>query len=100
MAPYGWQILVSLLILLLITATQLVVPSIIGNVIDYGLSGGHEGYLVTAALVILGIGLLRAVLSFFQSYLGAWISQHISFDLRNRLYNHIQYLSFSYHDRM
>ncbi|HBY08493.1 MAG TPA: ABC transporter ATP-binding protein [Chloroflexi bacterium] len=100
LAPYGWQILVSLLILLLITATQLVVPSIIGNVIDYGLSGGHEGYLVTAALVILGIGLLRAVLSFFQSYLGAWISQHISFDLRNRLYNHIQYLSFSYHDRM
>ena len=100
LTPYPWQILLSLLILLLITASQLVVPTIIGDVIDYGLSGGDEHYLVVAALVILGIGFLRAGLSFVQSYLGAWISQHISFDLRNRLYDHIQHLSFSYHDRM
>jgi ABC-type multidrug transport system fused ATPase/permease subunit len=54
---------------------------------------------VIAALIILGVGLARAFLSFAQTYLGAWIAQHISFDLRNRLYDHIQHLSFSYHDR-
>jgi len=97
--PYLWQVLLSLLVLALVTAAQLVVPAIIGNVIDYGLGGDHERYLVIAALVILGIGLVRALLSFVQSYLGAWIAQRISFDLRNRLYNHIQHLSFSYHDR-
>ena len=97
--PYLWQVLLSLLVLLLVTAARLVVPAIIGNVIDYGLSGGDERYLVTAALVILAIGLVRALLSFVQTYLGAWIAQHISFDLRNRLYDHIQHLSFSYHDR-
>jgi ATP-binding cassette subfamily B protein len=100
LALYGWQILLSLVILFSVTATRLVVPSIIGNVVDYGLVGGEERYLVIAALVILGLGLLRAGLSFAQSYLGAWISQHISFDLRNRLYDHIQHLSFSYHDHM
>lgn len=89
----------SLLVLLLVTAARLAVPAIIGNVIDYGLGGGEENYLIIAALVILGIGAVRAVLSFVQTYLGAWIAQHISFDLRNRLYNHIQHLSFSYHDR-
>ncbi len=88
-----------MLILLLVTAAHLVVPAIIGNVIDYGLSGGEENYLFIAALAILGIGLVRALLSFVQTYLGAWIAQHISFDLRNRLYNRIQYLPFSYHDR-
>jgi ATP-binding cassette subfamily B protein len=98
--PYNWQIALSFLILLLITSTQLIVPSIIGNVIDYGITGSEERYLVIAALIILGLGLLRAGLSFAQSYLGAWISQHISFDLRNRLYDHIQQLSFSYHDHM
>jgi ATP-binding cassette subfamily B protein len=97
--PYLWQALLSLLVLLLVTGARLVVPSIIGNVIDYGLSGSHEHYLIISALVILGIGLARALLSFVQAYLGAWIAQHVSFDLRNRLYNHIQYLSFSYHDR-
>jgi ATP-binding cassette subfamily B protein len=97
--PYLWQVILSLLVLLLVTAARLVVPAIIGNVVDYGLGGGEQRYLVIAALVILGIGLARALLSFVQTYLGAWIAQHISFDLRNRLYNHIQHLSFSYHDR-
>ncbi len=97
--PYLWQVLLSLLVLLLVTAARLVVPAIIGNVIDKGLAGGQERYLMIAALVILGLGLVRALLSFVQTYLGAWIAQHISFDLRNRLYNHIQHLSFSYHDR-
>ena len=71
--PYLWQVLLSLLVLLLVTASRLIVPSIIGNVIDYGLLGGETRYLVIAALVILGIGLVRASLSFAQSYLGAWI---------------------------
>ncbi|MFC1997665.1 ABC transporter ATP-binding protein [Chloroflexota bacterium] len=97
--PYRWQVLLSLLVLFLVTATRLVVPAIIGNVIDYGLGGGEGRYLLIAALAILGLGLVRALLSFVQTYLGAWIAQHISFDLRNRLYNHIQHLSFSYHDR-
>jgi len=97
--PYSWQVLLSLLILLLGTATRLVVPTVIGDAIDYGLGGSDQSYLVIAALIILGVGLARAVLSFVQTYLGAWIAQHISFDLRNRLYDHIQHLSFSYHDR-
>ena len=41
--PYRWQVLLSLLVLLLVTATRLVVPAIIGNVIDYGLDGGEGG---------------------------------------------------------
>ena len=75
--PYFWQVILSLLVLLLVTAARLVVPAIIGDVIDYGLSGDQEGYLLTAALIILSIGLARALLSFLQTYLGAWIAQHI-----------------------
>jgi len=96
--PYRWAVLLSLMILLVVTATQMVIPAIIGKVIDYGLSGGAPRYLTIAGLIILGIGLLRMALSFSQRYLGAWIAQHISFDLRNKLYDHIQRLSFSYHD--
>jgi ATP-binding cassette subfamily B protein len=97
--PYTGQVLLSLLVLLLVTVARLAVPAIIGDVIDYGLGGGEENYLIIAASVILGIGAVRALLSFAQTYLGAWIAQHVSFDLRNRLYDHIQRLSFSYHDR-
>ena len=46
--PYLWQVLLSLLVLFLVTVARLVVPAIIGNVIDYGLGGGDQRYLLIA----------------------------------------------------
>jgi ATP-binding cassette subfamily B protein len=96
--PYRIQVLLSLLALLGITAAQLVVPTIIRQVIDVGLAAGQVRFLFFSALLILGIGLLRAGLNYSQRYLSEWIAAHIGYDLRNRLYNHIQHLPFSYHD--
>jgi ABC-type multidrug transport system fused ATPase/permease subunit len=47
------------------------------------------------APVLLGIEAVNATLSCFQRYLSQWIASHIGYDLRNRLYDHIQHLSFS-----
>jgi ATP-binding cassette, subfamily B, multidrug efflux pump len=96
--PYRKHIIFSLLTLVLITAINLIVPAIIRLVIDVGLVQGESRIMVLAALAILGIGILRAVLVYFQRYLGEWIASHIGYDLRNRLYDHIQHLPFSYHD--
>jgi ATP-binding cassette subfamily B protein len=54
--------------------------------------------MVRAALVLLVIGALTAILNYFQRYLSEWVASHIGYDLRNRLYDHIQHLPFSYHD--
>ncbi len=96
--PYAWQVAAALVILLLITASNLIVPEIIRQVIDIGLVGGDLRFLFNAALVILGIGVFSAGLDFVNRYLSSWVAFRITFDLRNRLYNHIQHLSFSYHD--
>jgi ATP-binding cassette subfamily B protein len=96
--PYAWQVTVAFFLLLLITAVSLIVPEIIRRVIDIGLVGGETRFLLTAALVILGIGIFSAVLNFANRYLSSWIAYRVTYDLRNRLYNHIQHLSFSYHD--
>ena len=96
--PYAVHFTGNLLLLLSITAMSLVVPRIIQQVIDRGLTNNDRRYLGQAALLLLGIGLVTAVLSFFQRYLTQWISAHVGMDLRNRLFNHIQRLSFSFHD--
>jgi ATP-binding cassette subfamily B protein len=75
------------------------VPAVIREVIDVGLLQEEVRFMVFSALILLGIGLIRAGLTFVQRFLGARISHQVSFDLRNRLYDHIQHLSFSYHDR-
>ena len=96
--PYWPQILASLLLLLCLTGLSLIVPEVIQRVLDIGLARRDVGYLIQSALVILGIGAARAVLSYFQRYISEWVAQHIGYDLRNRLYDHIQHLSFTYHD--
>jgi ATP-binding cassette subfamily B protein len=87
-----------MLIMLAITGINLLVPAIIRQVIDVGLVRGDTRFLALAALTILGIGAARALLVYLQRYLSEWIASHIGYDLRNRLYDHIQHLPFAYHD--
>jgi ABC-type multidrug transport system fused ATPase/permease subunit len=96
--PYLPQIVLSMLGLTVLTGLSLVVPRIMQQVIDEGITRRELTYLVHAAFLLLGLGLLTAVLGGFQRYISEWIGSQIGYDIRNRLYDHIQQLSFSYHD--
>jgi ATP-binding cassette subfamily B multidrug efflux pump len=96
--PYWKQISLALLAILLATAANLVIPSILQQVIDVGLARHDLAFIARAAGVILVLGLLQAGLIYLQGYLSEWIASHIGYDLRNQLYDHIQHLSFSFHD--
>jgi ATP-binding cassette subfamily B protein len=96
--PYAWQILATLLMLLVLTGLSLVVPRIIRSVIDEGLVQGQTDFLIRSALLLLGLGLLSAVMNLGNRYLSEWIAARVGYDLRNRMYDHIQYLPFTYHD--
>ncbi len=96
--PYWFQIILSLLILTILTTIALTIPSLIRIIIDRGITGGEYNLLIQAALLLLGLGIIRSSLNYTQRYVSEWIASHIGFDLRNSLYNHIQHLPFSYHD--
>ena len=96
--PYAWQVTTSLLMLLTLTGLNLVVPRIIQSVIDDGLLRGDSVYLVRSALLLFGLGLVSALLGLGNRYTSEWVASHVGYDLRNRMYDHIQYLPFEYHD--
>ncbi len=95
---YRRQVLLSFFTLLILTGLSLAIPSIIQQVIDVGLAKRETGYLLQMALVLLVIGILRALLNYLQRYVNEWMAQHIGYDLRNHLYDHIQHLPFRFHD--
>ncbi|MCL4562882.1 MAG: ABC transporter ATP-binding protein/permease [Chloroflexi bacterium] len=98
--PYRYRIAASLVLLLGLTAAQMVFPAVIQKVIDQGLSSGDTHILVTSTLIILGLGLGSAVLSYGQRFLTEWVANHVAYDIRNRLFDHIQNLPFAYHDHI
>ncbi len=85
----------------------LLMPAIFGNAIDKiydifkdgGVTELPEGEILVAVLIILGLSIIRGVLSFWQTYLGEALSQYVSYDIRNSFYDHVQRMSFGFHDR-
>jgi ATP-binding cassette subfamily B protein len=80
------------------TGLALVVPIIIAWVIDVGTKSGRFGDLWLAAGAILILSALRGLFAYGQGYLSQAVSNLVAYDLRNMLYEHLQRLSFSFHD--
>jgi ABC-type multidrug transport system fused ATPase/permease subunit len=86
------------------TTAYLFLPHLFGQAIDQikvMLDGGSvqlQSLLVIVGVIIV-LSVVRGGLSFFQNYFGEAVSQYVSYDLRNKMYDHLQHLSFGFHDR-
>ena len=96
---YWPGMLLAFLCLVASTAFSLVVPRVLGQGIDSVLHAGSRTYLYVAAGIIVGASVLRGLAGYGNQYLTQVISQKVSYDIRNELYDHLQKLSFAYHDR-
>ena len=97
--PY-WPIAVGAVVsLLLVTAASLAIPLIIRWVIDSGITPGYMPVIVGGALALIVVAAVRGVFNFTQGFWSEKASQNVAFDVRNALFDKIQSLSFSYHDR-
>ncbi len=97
---YHWQVSALLFCVLAVTATSLVTPALIEQAIDNGLAKNDPQELLKVGLVIVGVGLVRSLFNFGKRYLSEWLTNRTGYDLRNRLYDKIQRLSFTYHDQV
>ncbi|MGI5916521.1 MAG: ABC transporter ATP-binding protein [Anaerolineae bacterium] len=89
----------TFLSLLIATASMLAIPLLSQFIIDEGIVRGDMGVVLRFSLLMIGLALLRALFQFAQGAMAARTAQGIAFDMRNALYEHIQSLSFSYHDQ-
>jgi ATP-binding cassette subfamily B protein len=96
--PHWVTALGSIVSLGLATCFALIVPWLLALVIDTGLQHGQFGTLLLASGAILLASSLRGLFAFGQGYLSQKLSNLVAYDLRNQLYDHLQTLSFSFHD--
>ncbi len=99
LARYRKQIVLAYGGMVIATVLNLVIPQVIRSAIDIGVTSGELRALVTASIVILVIGVARAVSGFGQRYYGEWLTHRIAYDLRNDFYDSVQHLPFTFHDR-
>ena len=95
---YWYWALLALALLVLATLMQLAIPDLLRRAIDTGVTGANRAILVGMGIGIVGVSILRGLMAFGQTYLSEFIGQKIAYDLRNRLYDRVQRLSFAFHD--
>ena len=100
---------------------SLVIPRLFGNVVNVVVEALEKDFYIFAGSVIeavdgtsvleqiqpllffagliLAATLVKGVFTFSQVFVGEYLSQRVCFDLRNRIFNQYQRLSFAYHDR-
>ena len=98
--PY-WKQLALVLGCIAVSSVASLFPSILtGNIIDVltgkelgGWFGSGLSALIRLILLSLALHLASNLIGVGESYLSTWIAQHISYDMRNQMYRHLQKMS-------
>jgi len=82
---------------------QLSIPMILGRAVDLtqqaGGAGADAGPLVIVALMLLGASVLRGLFTLVQNYTAESVGHAMAQDLRKSVYDKIQRLPYTFHDR-
>ena len=88
--PY-WKQMSLVLLSILISAILMLMPSVLtGGIVDEGLIARNLNKLIFYILLSFGVTLLANLIGILESYLNTWIAQHITYDMRNAMYRHLQ----------
>ena len=86
-------------------------PLLIRYAIDFGLDpqkdatgkltdlDGNGHLIVYGSLAIIAFAIGRGIAQFGQQYLGETVGQSVAYDIRNKIYDNLQRLSYAYHDK-
>ncbi len=74
-------------------------PKLVQIAIDEYIVPGDGAGLNRMVMLLVGLLALESALSFFNAYLTQWIGQQAIFDLRTRVYRHIQKQPLAFFDR-
>jgi ATP-binding cassette subfamily B protein len=98
--PYRWIVVGLTITVILPVVMELVVPRALNYIIDQGITPGDMGAIWRGAVLMLATALAGAVATMGQGVFRAWFAQGLAYDMRNRLFAHIQTFSFANLDTM
>ncbi len=82
-----------------VAALQFVIPKLTQYAVDHVIPGKLYGQLLPIAGAVLGTAVLLGVFGYISSYTFSKAGQQTVFEIRNRLYRHLQSLDLGFYDR-
>jgi ATP-binding cassette, subfamily B, multidrug efflux pump len=97
--PYGMPVAIGVVLLLILSALEVVGPLILKEAIDGQVAQGKTDRLAFLAALYLGTLAGMFSLRYLQSVLMNYVGQRVMTDLRMELFTHLQRMSIAFFDR-
>lgn len=93
LTPY-WKQFAFVLICIAVSSVMSLYPSVLtGKILDEGIIGRNKKMLIILIIASFGLTLASNLIGVLEAYLNAWIAQHITYDMRNQMFRHLQKMS-------
>ena len=96
--PYGWRVILALVLLLATTGLMLVQPLLVGIAIDRDISQGTTDDLWWIIGLYVLVLILVFIFRYAQSLQMVYVSQKVMNDIRMQLFRHLQRMSIAFYD--
>jgi ATP-binding cassette subfamily B protein len=97
--PYAGRAILTVVLMLVVTAAGLAGPAVAKVAIDDGISAGDRGTLLVAVALFVGAGLIGWLAGYHQTFLSSWVGERVLLDLRTDTFRHLMRLELGYHER-
>jgi ATP-binding cassette, subfamily B, putative efflux pump len=102
--PYKWYIIATMIIGMIKFAIPLLIPLLLKYVVDeiiantkLPMSVKTERLWWAIAVMLVIFVLIRPIVEYYRQYFAQWTASKVLYDIRNRLFTHMQKLSFTYY---
>lgn len=95
---YWPRILAAVVLMFIGTGLVMLQPKIIQWTFDGVYEEGQWHLLAWMGLAVVAAAILQGLVNYGERLLMEWVGQRTIYDLRNRIYSHLQSLSFSFYD--
>ena len=97
--PYVGRLILSAVLMLIASAASVAGPYFVKIAIDSGLDANNIQTLRDTILAFLAISVVQWVCTYYRVNIMAWVGQAVIYDLRKRLFAHLQDLSLGFYSR-
>ncbi len=97
--PYVGRLILSAVLMLIASAASVAGPYFVKIAIDSGLDANNIQTLRYTILAFLAISVVQWVCTYYRVNIMAWVGQAVIYDLRKKLFAHLQDLSLGFYSR-
>lgn len=97
--PYRVQMLLALLLMVFVSAASVMGPYFVKLAIDDGIRAGNPALLKRTMLIYLALSVAQLLINYFRVRIMSRVGQHVLYDVRTAMFNHLQKLSLGFYNR-